>query len=49
MAISKIHSNHSIRKIMEQELQNQLRSKNKNIDGDGLPALNEQEMEEIYL
>ena len=41
MAIAKIHSNHSIRKIMEQELQNQLRSKNKNIEGDGLAALTE--------
>jgi hypothetical protein len=32
---------------MEQELQTQL--KTKNIDGDGLEALNEEEMEELYL
>lgn len=48
MAMSKIHSNQSIRRIMEQELKSQLRTQ-QNIEGDGLEALNEDEMEELYL
>jgi uncharacterized membrane-anchored protein len=49
MAMSKIHSNQSIRRIMEQELKSQLKHKQANLDGDGLEALNEDEMEELYL
>lgn len=47
--MSKIHSNQSIRRIMEQELKSQLKHKQANLDGDGLEALNEDEMEELYL
>lgn len=49
MAMSKIHSNQSIRRIMEQELKTQLKHQSGDMTGDGLEALNEDEMEELYL
>ena len=49
MAMGKIHSNQSIRKIMESELQGHLRSKKQNLDGDGLEGLGEQNLDDLYL
>lgn len=34
---------------MEQELKTQLQNKSSDMNGDGLEALNEDEMEELYL
>ncbi len=49
MAMGKIHSNQSIRRIMEQELQGHLRAKNQNFDGDGLENMGEQNLDDLYL